>query len=290
MMRLWRMILAGWLWCAFGMTGVWAIPNSISISGYLANTGDVPVAGNFAFRVTFYATQTTTTQLGFTNGMTDVRSGIFDLAVEPPEALLTLNEAWYTLAIDTNSNGVDANDMFADRFKISSVPFALATKPVDYFAPYTINSTGMRGFTSGNEPHLSVLAFTTPPGGVEFTKLQFEITYVSFGGTVDDRYSVGIYDRNGQLVCQTGVHQVAETEGTAKSFNIAGHLRGSEKYYIGYAVGNYLVSTPSVNLPPVPEGGFVRNVVTNAQLPTSFNPADISKNAGITYISAAFAN
>jgi len=254
-----------------------AIPNSITISGYLTDGDNNPVTGNFASQVNFYADQTTTTIIATVTTTTlTVSEGVFSFILVLPTPLITMSQAWYSLAIDTDQNGLDSNDLFGSRFQITSVPYALSAQPTNYYLPYP--SIGITTTLTSNS--LLLTPFSTPPGGVQFTK----ISIIVFGGNTDivNQFSIGIYDNLGQNVCisQPVVYSGTIMMGSAKTIEvpISGTLQPSSQYYMGLGTNcNYGTQFFSGTfIPPIIGNGcgIINNVVINGMVPASFNPSN----------------
>ena len=99
----------------------------------MVDSFDNPTTGTFASQIIFYGTQTSTTTLQTIKGTMSVVAGVFAQSISPAEAVISLSEVWYTLAIDIDMDGIDASDLFGDRFQVTSVPFALSSQASTYF-------------------------------------------------------------------------------------------------------------------------------------------------------------
>jgi hypothetical protein len=103
-------------------------PQTINIQGALENSAGAPVTGTRAYRVRFFDASSGGNQIGSdaTGTVTLSDAGRFNIELTPPDAVLSTAQSWYELAIDTDGvNGVGSNDIFPQRAKIHSVPFAL---------------------------------------------------------------------------------------------------------------------------------------------------------------------
>ena len=252
-----------------------SIPSVISITGSLKDSQGNPISGNFATEIKFYATETGTTVLDTVITTAQVTSGVFNITFTPPDSIMMVDDIWYSLAIDSNSNGLDSSDLFANRFRITSVPYSLSTPPLNYF-----NTFG--GIAHGVEIYLMpdgypcedmcVVPFVSPPGGVEFNKMSilvygYETVYFSFG----------IYDENGYLLYYSGKHLLQQSKGYL-NVNVTGKLLPSKKYYVGFG---YYADDPNDSLnigfatqgPSAPNWGWLHNVVGFGVIPSWFNPA-----------------
>ena len=86
----------------------------------------MPIVGTHAYRVRFFDGESSGNQLGSDiNGSMPLTSeGRFNITVSPPGEIHESVEVWYELYLDTNDNGIDAEDLFSDRIRLHSVPFA----------------------------------------------------------------------------------------------------------------------------------------------------------------------
>jgi hypothetical protein len=126
--RMMRILAAGFLVLGVTFIGVSEAqpPPTINIQGGLADSGGGPVTGTHAFRIRFFTVAVGGTEIGAANGnATFSDGGRYSIAVTPPAAVLSANEVYYELAIDTADDGLDQSDTFPNRVQIHSVPFAL---------------------------------------------------------------------------------------------------------------------------------------------------------------------
>ncbi|MCB9784085.1 MAG: hypothetical protein H6751_14065 [Candidatus Omnitrophica bacterium] len=107
-------------------------PPTINIQGTLQDSQGDPLTGVRDYRVRFFDSETEGSSIVEVSGTTTLTSsGRFSLAVDPPEAALDAAEMWYELAIDEDGDGVDPNDVFPERVKVHSVPFALRAQDAE---------------------------------------------------------------------------------------------------------------------------------------------------------------
>jgi len=112
-----------------GATAAWAqTPETVLIQGQLLDDAGAPIEGLRQYRVRFFDADTGGTQLGgdlsdFTQVSTQ---GLFAIVLIPPAAVLDAPEAWYELALDSSTPavGIGPEDVFPDRVRVHSVPFA----------------------------------------------------------------------------------------------------------------------------------------------------------------------
>lgn len=123
-------------------------PSTVTVQGALEGTGGAPLTGTRAWRVRFFDGPTGGSPVG-TNaaGTTTLDDrGRFGLEVALPAAAIALADLHYELAIDTATppdGTIDAADVFPDRTRVTSVPFArrsadadaLAGRAADAFSP-----------------------------------------------------------------------------------------------------------------------------------------------------------
>jgi len=109
-------------------------PSQIVISGALGNAEGVSLAGSRAYAVTCYDAAADGNVIGAPiEGTVEVSAeGLFNIAVEPPDGIRSAPAVWYGLAIDSDTppDGVDADDVFPDRVRLYSVPYALQAQEV----------------------------------------------------------------------------------------------------------------------------------------------------------------
>lgn len=117
-------------------SGAWGdVPATVNIHGQLLDSMGNPLSGARAYLIRFYDSASGFTQLGgsLTGTVEVTADGLFNLSIAPPAAALESPEAWYEVAVDSSAppNGVDANDIFLNRVKVQSVPYALQAAHVD---------------------------------------------------------------------------------------------------------------------------------------------------------------
>jgi len=103
-------------------------PATITIQGVAQNSAGGALTGARNYRVRFFDALTVGSQLGsdLTGAVTLSSAGRFSFEITPPTEILSAAGVWYELAVDSDAtpNGIDANDVFPDRVKVTSVPFA----------------------------------------------------------------------------------------------------------------------------------------------------------------------
>jgi len=120
-------VVTAWL-MAGGHSAYAQPPETILIRGQLLDSEGAPIVGLRQYRVRFYDAETDGAQLG--GDVTDVTQvnfqGLFAIALIPPAAVLDAPAAWYELALDsgTPALGVGPEDVFPQRVRVHSVPFA----------------------------------------------------------------------------------------------------------------------------------------------------------------------
>jgi len=127
-----------WICLGFGVAAAWLlasghaahaqVPETILIRGQLLDSEGAPIVGLRQYRVRFFDAETEGAQLG--NDITDVTQvnaqGLFAIPLLPPAAVLDAPAAWYELALDSGTPplGVGPEDIFPQRVRVHSVPFA----------------------------------------------------------------------------------------------------------------------------------------------------------------------
>ena len=273
-----------------GLTAVCFGQDSITISGFLEDIGGIPMNDRFNAEVKFYETSTSTIVLQtdtFTTslavnpsssvvGGVKICGGVFAFDVVPTSSVLALDVIWYSLAIDTNENGLDAGDLFEERFKINAVPLLLKGKIKSFWATHGHTSTWKDRYHS---PHLAVSPFIVPAGGVKFNVMSADVS----SGSSISRISFGIYDRNGNSIALTGLQTIpANTRGLwVVKLDKTIFLEPAELYFTG--VGNHEFGGLAVRdsiVADSPLRGAIRDLITDGLIPNSFNPDMIEQHVG----------
>jgi len=111
-----------------------APPAAINVHGQLIGPGGDSLSGARTYQVTFYDAATGGNVLGtaVTGMVTVADNGLFNMAVTPPAAILTAGEVWYALGVDTDvpADNDASDDVFPNRIRVYSVPFALQAQEV----------------------------------------------------------------------------------------------------------------------------------------------------------------
>ena len=111
------------------------VPDTITVHGQLLDETGTPLTGDRAYEITFFDAEVDGNPLGTTfTGTTQLSlEGIFDIPLTLPEEAKVVAELWYAIAVDSDAvaNGIDANDLFPNRIKVDSVPFALQAATVE---------------------------------------------------------------------------------------------------------------------------------------------------------------
>jgi len=101
------------------------VPETFTIQGTLESSEGVPLTGIHAYRVGFYDAEIGGSEVSVVTGTVNLSDASrFSIAAILPAVALTLDETWYQLAVDTEDDGIDANDLFSGRVRVHSVPFA----------------------------------------------------------------------------------------------------------------------------------------------------------------------
>jgi hypothetical protein len=102
------------------------IPNEINLQGALADSNGNPIAGTYAYQISFFNSAAGGSAIQTATGTTTLSSGgRFSITVAPSAEVLSASQAWYELGIDSNQNGFGPEDVFPDRAQMLSVPFSL---------------------------------------------------------------------------------------------------------------------------------------------------------------------
>lgn len=255
------------------VSGGFGIPAHIGITGILADKDGNPIPfyndeGNtltmvrLLAHVKFYASEIAPNAISEVFSTTTVytNTGAFSVPVTLDTDLLTLDELWYSLGIDIKQDGLGASDYFPGRSQITSVPFALTAKPVTFFSTHggysTSNSgTGLSYLPAGTSNTMVVGAFTTPPGGVQFNRMNIFVQHVP----ANTKFSFGIYDSDGSLVASSGLVETSvEVSWSYLEVNdVPGKLRPSELYFTGILSTDPGFCSRNVVIPSVPLNGMI---------------------------------
>ncbi|MDK2970390.1 MAG: hypothetical protein PWP23_145 [Candidatus Sumerlaeota bacterium] len=250
-----------------------AIPSNFTISGVLKDTNGqfLPDAYSVATQVVFYGSETSETALETVTTACNIRSGLFSARIYFPISLLSQDELWYTLALDTDGNGLDANDVFAERFYISAVPFSINSQPATIFSTH---GGWIPGAASGSATvnRVEITPFITPSSGVVF-----DVAVMKIGAPGHHTVNVAIYDSDGNMVQTTNPFiaywesAVAPYNGNTFALPLVGALEPSKVYYVAF-----VTSSSSTGLIPTqqiiwPYGGNQEIFTSNATLPATFD-------------------
>lgn len=283
-----------------------AIPAQTFINGTLMDEQGKPLmfhdaAGttlstvNLTAVVTFYTSETATVSIYQEVTTTTVfatSGGVFSVGFTLPDSLLALNALWYSLAIDSDQNGIDPDDTFEGRFQITAVPFALSAKPVVFYDTHggTIStSSGTKGSFIPSQTfsplsnYMAVAPFTTPPGGVSFNRMNIFIHRID----PYTRLSFGIYDQSGNLVVTSGRLDTGAAGYSAVYLeinNLSGQLLPSTPYFTAIMATNP-VMLRNTFIPSVPLCGVVAVTPDNGLLPQTFAVGSIQTSPEVVPIS-----
>jgi hypothetical protein len=122
---------------SFATTGAWAgPPQEINIQGKLEAAGGGPLSGPYELRVRFFDSPVASAELQMVTMFADLSdAGRFSIALPFDPVLLATDEVWYELALDSNGDTIyDASEVFTDRVRVLSVPFALMAANTEHLA------------------------------------------------------------------------------------------------------------------------------------------------------------
>jgi hypothetical protein len=104
-----------------------AIPVLVTVQGVLEDPSGAPLPGTRDWRVRYYDGAAGDQLLAERTGSTALgERGVFAFDVELPDAVFVAADLHYELSLDADAapNGLDANDVFPVRVRVTSVPFA----------------------------------------------------------------------------------------------------------------------------------------------------------------------
>ena len=118
---------------------LFGVPETIAIQGQLNMSSGEPLSGSRVYRVQFYDAPTGGNAIGgpLTGTVTIIGSGRFTIEPILPDGVLEADSVYYELAIDSSTlpdDTLDAEDIFQDRIKVHSVPFAIRATLADQAA------------------------------------------------------------------------------------------------------------------------------------------------------------
>jgi len=110
--------------CSMGIRA--EVPETILIQGTLEAAGGGPLTGSHEYLIRFFDASVAGTELSAATGIMQLSdAGRFSIALWADPLILETTETWYELAVDTDDDGIDPDDVFPDRIAVRSVPFAL---------------------------------------------------------------------------------------------------------------------------------------------------------------------
>lgn len=271
-----------------GSSGLgWSIPATLSVSGRLLDAKGEPIRyyqGSGATRIEievnltaelkFYDSETASTPIYTLTTTATAYSGYFNIRFTLPGSVLVKDQVYYTMAIDADRNALSSADLFAGRFQLGSVPYALSAKPAHAF---TTHSGSRDGSSSPNEylKIMMVAPFETPPGGVEFNRMNI----VLGSGSPGSSFSFGIYDEQGKRVAYSGKIDIKDASVSDAFLEVklseTVKLEPSKIYYTGLARNSTGAGFPRGLRPNTPTFGFVPIPLADGSIPTTFDPAQI---------------
>lgn len=126
-------------------TPVWSdLPETVNIHGSLLGSDGEALSGARACMVRFFDAESDGAQLGGDLvGVVELSlKGLFNMPVDIPAEALAVPAVWYELGIDTDTppDGDGSDDMFTQRIRVHSVPFALEAGTVAHLEAESIGS------------------------------------------------------------------------------------------------------------------------------------------------------
>jgi hypothetical protein len=288
--RLWFLIAfvslsgAGWATPQLGVSGRLLDAKGEPIHYYEgANEGRHEVRVNLAAELVFYDSETTQTSMYTISSPTitaEAFDGYFSIHFTLPGSVLLKDHIYYTLAIDADRNGLTDADLFAGRFQIGAVPFALSAQPSHSFTTHggRVNLGSTLGIYS---KVMQVVPFETPPGGVEFNVMNIFV-----GGTgMNSSFAFGIYDAQGKIIANSGridikdvsIHNAFLEVELPKTIK----LEPSKIYYTGLARSNDNPYFPGGLQPSRPIYGLAEIPTSDGSIANSFDPNTIDINPDV---------
>lgn len=247
----------------------------ISIGGLLQGPQGSPieVTGEFDARLVYYESEEITESLAEANGRIGVSRGVFSGFIQYPAVLSSYSEVWYELAIDTDDDGIDPEDFFDTRFRITVAPSALSVMPYKVLDTHGGLVSNSLSYVTSNRLHLSLCM--APPAAVQFDQVVLDI----WGwGSINN---VGIYDIGGNLVCQTGPFFKPELTPQRVVLPVEGTLPPYAQYFVGFTStgnpggGETRIRTAVGGQWPHQDFGSNLITTTNGEIPAQIEPTSL---------------
>ncbi len=114
------------LFFSFSSPAQLSLKSQLNIGGTASDAIGNPITGPKDYRIRFFDAVTGGAQLGpdVIGSVTLSAGGVFNIPLEPPADVATLDNVWYELALDTEEDGIDADDVFGQRLPVYGVPYA----------------------------------------------------------------------------------------------------------------------------------------------------------------------
>jgi hypothetical protein len=110
-------------------------PSEINFQGTLESPSGDPVTGAHEFQLLFFDAPVGGTTIAAATVVAEISdAGRFSIALPIESPVLDVNELWYELAVDTGDDGLDLDDVFPERVRIHSVPYALLARNSELLA------------------------------------------------------------------------------------------------------------------------------------------------------------
>jgi len=146
------------LFFSFSSPAQLSLKSQLNIGGTASDAIGNPIVGPKDYRIRFFDAATGGAQLGsdVIGSVTLSAGGIFNIPLESPADVATLDNVWYELALDTEEDGIDADDVFGQRLPV-------------YGVPYAHNASLLNGQPSGYYLEAGNLTGTVPSGALNLT-------------------------------------------------------------------------------------------------------------------------
>ena len=206
----------------------------VILSGSLTNGAETDInVDGVPFRFDFYLDERTEEVLASSEVIANVRGGLFSAVIEYPSLLQRHDLVYYAVSADLDKDGHDASDLFSGRFPLA--------RPANSLKSATV----YRAFEArGNPPPqnwldngvVSIAPFVTPPVGVEFTEVTFELRCrIPNAATNPAKFAYAIYDSSGKKVHELRVEDLGFVlDPTPLTFGFEGYLEPNTLYYAAW--------------------------------------------------------
>ena len=166
---------------------------TINIRGQLLDTNGHAMAGVRAYHIQFYDAPSGGSMIGLpSTGTTPVSAeGLFNIEAELPSGALLVTQLWYEVAVSSSAAPapLGPNDLFPNRVKVNSVPFALESATVNHVEVSAIGSGGISdtefGYLTGLTSNIQIQLNSKADTSAVYTKTEADASLNTKANTSD---------------------------------------------------------------------------------------------------------